>query len=94
MSLSVIVYEPISKEFEIGRGCRQGDPLSPYLFVLCAKILPLSIKNNKNIVGITVDEIEFKLTQYADDTTLILDGSPESLNEVFKTLHTFRTCVV
>ena len=74
MSSSVIVNGHTLKEFEIGRGCRQGDPLSPYLFVLCADILAIMIRNNKNIRGITVDEVEFKLTQYADDTTLILDG--------------------
>ena len=33
-------------------------------------------------------------THYADDTTLILDGSPETLNEVMRTLKKFRTGVV
>ena len=85
----VIVNGHISKEFEIGRGCRQGDPPSPYLFVLCAEILAIIIRNNKNISGITIDEVEFKLMQYADDATPILDGSSESLNEVMKTLKVF-----
>ena len=90
MYSSVIVNGHISKEFRIGCGCCQGDPLSPYLFVLCAEILAIMIRNNKNIRGITVDEVEFKLTQYSYDTTLILDGSSESLNEVMKTLKIFQ----
>ncbi|KAL9959711.1 hypothetical protein ACROYT_G033060 [Oculina patagonica] len=65
--------------FEIQRGVRQGCPLSPYLFILSAEILAIAIRNNTNIKGISVNDEEIKISQYADDTTLILDGSHESL---------------
>ena len=32
----------------------------------------------KNIKGIAIDKQEIKISQYADDTTLILDGSSVS----------------
>ena len=68
-----------SNFFEIQRGVRQGCPLSPYLFILSAEVLATAIRKNINIKGISVNGEEIKLSQYADDTTLILDGSHESL---------------
>ena len=65
----------LSDPFNIERGCRQGDPIASYLFLMCAQVLLLLVKFNKDIVGITIDHMECKLTQFADDTTLILDGS-------------------
>ena len=50
--------------------------MSPYLFVLCAEIEGILIRNNNDINGITIVDTEFVSSQYADDTTLILDGSP------------------
>ena len=49
---------PLSPFFKLGQGCRQGDPISPYLFILCAEILSVRIRNNKNIKGIKIDNVE------------------------------------
>ena len=79
----------LSQQFEIQRGCRQGDPVAPYLFILCAEILAILIKQNKDIKGIFVYDKEHKLSQYADDTSLILDGSASSLFNALDTLELF-----
>ena len=71
----------MSDFFHISRGCRQGDSLSPYIFILCAEILAIRIRHNKNIKGINVKETEFKISQFADDTSVFLDGSDASMNE-------------
>ena len=68
-----------SNFFEIQRGVRQGCPFSPYLFILSAELLATAVRKNPNIKGISVNSVEIKLRQYADDTTLILDGSRKSL---------------
>ena len=78
-----------SKPFEIGRGCRQGDPISAYLFLIFAQVLYLMIENNKDITGIIIDGIEYKITQFADDTSLLLDGSHQSLQNALNTLEIF-----
>ena len=59
--------------------CRQGDPISVYIFILCAEILNIKLKNNKNIKGIHINSKEYIISQFADDTTLFLDGSDKSL---------------
>ena len=71
------------------RGVRQGCPLSPYLFILSAEILAKSIRKNTDIKGLRVKNTEIKISQYADDTTLILDGSQKSLSEALTVLKKF-----
>ena len=63
--------------------------MSTCLFVHCAEVLAIKIKNNKNIKRITINNTEYKLSQYADDTSVILDGSSTSLNETLKVLSSY-----
>ena len=79
----------LSSFFHTELGCKQGDPISQYLFILCAEILAIKIKHNKKIKGIKLNNKEFILTQYADDTSVILDGSEESLNETLNELENY-----
>ena len=61
-----------SDYFAVGRGVRQGDPLSPLLFILGLEILACSIRKNDKIQGIQIDNSEVKLTLFADDLTCFL----------------------
>lgn len=53
---------------------------------LCAEILAVMVRDNSNIKGIAVTDTEFKLSQYADDTTLLFDVSERSLRHSLLTL--------
>ena len=60
-------------------------------FLIVAEILALLIKINPEIIEITINRKEFKLTQFADDNTLLLDGSERSLQSALNTLEIFGT---
>ena len=76
---TVIVNRQVSQWFPICRGCRQGDPISPYLCILCVEILGIMIQENNNVKGIFINIIEHKLSQYADDTEFLLAGDRDHL---------------
>ena len=40
--------------FPIERGCRQGDPISPYIFLICSEVLAHMIRQNTYIKGYTL----------------------------------------
>ena len=75
--------------FEIQSGVKQGCPLSPYLFVLSVEVLAKAIRENKSNKGIFMNRSEINLSQYADDTKLVLDRTKESLRASLKTLDDF-----
>ena len=79
----------MSDAFNLRRGCRQGDPISPYLLILCAEILGKMVRQNRDIKGLTINGTEYKLSQYADDTQLILDGTEKSLKAALNSLKQF-----
>ena len=78
----------ISQYFNPEREDGQSDPISPYLFVLCAEILGILTRKNKDIKGIIIDGEEYKIPQYADDTSILL-GSPTSMDGITRVLDYF-----
>ena len=84
-TFSRVVYNGhASKQvIQLERGCRQGDPVSCYLFIIGAEVLASKIRQNVEIRGIRIKQEQIKLVQYADDTTFFLDGTELSLRAVF-----------
>jgi hypothetical protein len=81
-SSAILLNRVPGKKFYCRRGVRQGDPLSPLLFVL-AVVLLQSVLNNTLSMGRISRPIpyptcpDFSVVQYADDTLVIMreDGN-------------------
>ena len=78
--------------FDISRSCRQGDPLSPYLFILAVEPLAGAIRNSDSIHGLCLSQTEIHISMYADDTLLFLDDTENSLKESLEILQSFHKC--
>ena len=68
---------------------RQGDPLSPYLYVVVVGTLAIVIQQNIARKGISIGKEETKLLQYADDTTAVLLDR-DSAHALINLLDVFR----
>jgi retron-type reverse transcriptase len=80
-SSSVLLNGVPGKEFKCRRGVRQGDPLSPLLFVLGVDLLQ-SVVNAEALLGNLSHPLgsdftgDYLIIQYDDDTLVILPADP------------------
>ena len=78
---SVLVNGSPTDEFSLGRGLRQGDPLSPFLFLLAAEgfnVLMESLAVNNLFSGYKVGNNDMTVVshlQFADDTLILGEKS-------------------
>uniref|UniRef100_A0A803QSN3 Reverse transcriptase domain-containing protein n=1 Tax=Cannabis sativa TaxID=3483 RepID=A0A803QSN3_CANSA len=81
VSFSVLVNGEISGLIQPQRGLRQGDPLSPYMFLLCSEGFSCLIQEAERadkIHGIKFGREGLKLSHlfFADDSFVFLDANP------------------
>jgi hypothetical protein len=78
------------RQFKCRRGVRQGDPLSPLLFVLAADLLQSVINDllQKGLLSLPIPchDTDFPVVQYADDTILVLPADVQQVLVLKKAL--------
>jgi hypothetical protein len=80
--VGIRVNEQIGHYFQIRKGLRQGDPLSPILFNIVVDMLAIMIntaKEDGQVSGLIPHLVDggFSILQYADDTIIFLEHDLE-----------------
>ncbi|KAL0287350.1 UNVERIFIED_CONTAM: hypothetical protein Scaly_2766600 [Sesamum calycinum] len=80
--------------FSPERGIRQGDPLSPYLFLFCVEAFSCLIQDAERrgqLTGVAVARQELRMSHllYADDTLVFCKATMEQISEVGRILRQY-----
>jgi hypothetical protein len=95
-STSVLLNGVLGKKIVCKRGVRQGDPLSPLLFVNIAELLQAAVNFawQQGNISLPLDESfgqKYPILQYADDTLLIMPADVVQLDKLKDILRLFST---
>jgi len=81
-SVSLIINGSPSKPFKMERGIRQGDPLSPFLFLLMAEVLNKMVQRTISLgllrgISVGTDDLQISHIQFADDTLVFCEAEEQ-----------------
>ena len=93
-SMSILVNGSPSAPFKMNRGLRQGDPLSPFLFVLVGEVFNKMVEKAKSlnlVEGLKVgrDAVDISHLQFANDTLVLCPKKKEYLINYRRMLNYF-----
>ncbi|XP_057444580.1 uncharacterized protein LOC130736815 [Lotus japonicus] len=95
VTFSVLINGSPDKCFAPGRGLRQGDPLSPYLFILCAEVLSAMFQHaiaSKTLSGIRITPRAPVISHlfFADDSIIFAKASTQEAATILHILHSYE----
>ena len=86
---AVVTNGQQSKYFSLGRGTRQGCPLSPLLFAIVIEPLAIALRQSAEFSGIVQGGLTHKLSLYADDLLLYTSNPMTSVPYIVNILNQF-----
>ncbi|GKD98852.1 putative RNA-directed DNA polymerase, eukaryota, reverse transcriptase zinc-binding domain protein, partial [Tanacetum coccineum] len=91
---SILVNGSPTSEFNVKRGLRQGDPLSPFLFIIIMEDLHMALSDsvrNGFIRGININSSGINLSHlfFVDDVIITMDWSTHDLENVIRIFKVF-----
>ena len=89
VSMSILLNGSPLKPFKWEKGLRQGDPLSPYLFILISEALVCLLKKVEDLNLIEVVQIGKDEVQFADDTLIFVPKRTTIVTNNFRILDVF-----
>src|SRR4051812_43757307 len=95
VSYQILLNGQPTRSFVPERGLRQGDPLSPYLFIICADILSGLIKNaicSKELHGVKVARKAPIISHlfFADDSLIFARANEHETALILKILEKYQ----
>ena len=79
-----------SEEIDIKKGVHQGGCCSSIYFLVIAEILAISLRDNEEIEGITIEQIRNILNQFADDMDVFSMCTEKSIRAIYRELDSFH----
>ncbi|GJW58621.1 RNA-directed DNA polymerase, eukaryota, reverse transcriptase zinc-binding domain protein [Tanacetum coccineum] len=91
---SILINGSPTSEFSIKHGLRQGDPLSPFLFVLVIEGLHNAFEEavgNGMITGVNINNSTINVSYlfYADDVIITTNWNARDMENIIRVLHVF-----
>ncbi|PNX95563.1 ribonuclease H, partial [Trifolium pratense] len=95
VKFSILINGYPSQEFYPQRGLRQGDPLSPYLFIICADVLSGLIsraQQEKLIHGIRISQGAPEISHlfFADDSLMFCRATNKEVSTIQDIIQTYQ----
>ncbi|GJY40357.1 RNA-directed DNA polymerase, eukaryota, reverse transcriptase zinc-binding domain protein [Tanacetum coccineum] len=91
---SILVNGSPTSEFSLKRGLRQGDPLSPFLFIIVMEGLHIALKEGLTanlFQGVKIGSSEIRLSYlfYADDVIILSEWNQCDMDNIIRIINVF-----
>ena len=88
-TVNIILNGEKLKAFPLTSGTRQGCPLLPFVFNIVLEVLPMAIREEKEIKGIQIGKEEVKLSLFVDDMILYIENPKDTIRKSLELIGEF-----